>query len=165
MNLDETKELAIRTFIVNKAIATLPTEVVFRTRKLFASPQDFAARTDQTYTDTFKAHYLMVSFANVRDDATKGCDDDPVKYVTYLLQLYRDSQEEKTSLPNSHDMLVSDTMKLTNAFLQDRVIIANKQEHQALVQAGDMIKVQLCEHIVGTVGDWINFRLTVEVNS
>jgi hypothetical protein len=165
MNFTQTEETLIRNFLVAKAAATLPSEIITRTRKLFASSQDFAARTSQTYVAAFKAHYLMISFAGFRDDPTKGCDDDPVTYVTYALQLYRDSQEEKDNKPNSHDLLVTDAIALRNAFLEDRVIVANKIEHQALVQIGEMIKVQPCEHIVGTAGDWLNFRLTVEVNS
>jgi hypothetical protein len=45
------------------------------------------------------------------------------------------------------------------------MITKGKVEHQALVQIGEMVKVQPCEHIVNTFGDWLNFRLTVEVNS
>lgn len=165
MNLTTARELQIRTFLQTKAQAALPGMKVMRTRKLFASPQDFAARTSQTYIDAFKASYLMISFVGFRDDQSKGCDDDPVSYVTYALQLYRDSQEEKSTGSNSHDLLVADTINLRNAFLVDRVVIAAKIEHQALIQVGEMVKVQPCEHIVGTEGDWLNFRLTVEVNS
>jgi hypothetical protein len=145
----------------------LPSENVFRTRKLFASPQDFAARTEQTYSASFKCSYLMISYAGLRDDPTKGCDDNPVAYVTYWFQLYRDSKEEKNSDngANSHDSLVTDAINLRRDFLNNRTIEMNRMEHQALVQVGDMVKVQPCEHIVNALGDWINFRLTVEVNS
>lgn len=165
MNLDNTKETQIRDFIVAKAMATLSGEIVTRTRKLYASPQDFATRNDLVYNTTFKCHYLMFGFLGIRDDATKGCDDDPVTYITYSGQLYADAQEEKDTGPNSHDLLVSQYIDLRNAFLEDRVIVNSKIEHQALVQVGQMVKVQPCEHIVGAVGDWINFTLTVEVNS
>ena len=163
--LDQAKETVIRDFIVAKAQTALSTEKVFRTRKLFASSQDFAARTTQSYIPAFKAHYLMISLASLRDDPRKGCDDDPVVFITYALQLYRDSQEEKDAKPNSHDMLVRDTLLLRNSFLKDRDIVGDQIVHQALVQVGEMVKVQPCEHIVGTLGDWLNFRLTVEVNS
>lgn len=165
MNLTNSVEDTIRDFIVAKAQAALPTEYVFRTRKLFASRQDFAAQVEDTYSEAYKIHYLMFSFGNIQDSPTKGCDDDPVTYVTYLGQLYRSVQEEKSDAPNSHDLLVSDYITLRNAFLEDRVIVSQKVEHRALVQVGDMIKVQPCEHIVDETGDWLNFRLTVEVNS
>lgn len=165
MNFTTSVEDTIRDFIVAKAQAALPSENVFRTRRLFASRQDFAAQIQANYTEALKLHYLMLSFAGFRDDPTKGCDDDPVTYVTYALQLYRDTKEEKSTGTNSHDLLVIDAINLRNAFLEDRVITASKIEHRALVQVGEMIKVQPCEHIVDTLGDWINFRLTVEVNS
>lgn len=164
MNLTIERETTIRDFLVTKAASVLDVPVM-RTRKLFQSAQDFATRNSLMYEAAFKCSYFMIAFASFRDDATRGCDDDPVTYITYMMQLYRDSQEEKIGKINSHDQLVVDTINLRNIFLENRSILDNKIEHQALVQVGEMVKVQPCEHIVGTVGDWLNFRLTVEVNS
>ncbi len=152
-------------FLENKSQVALPAMYVFKTPHYFASPQDFAAQVEDAYTKEYKPKYLMFNYGSFRDDTTKGCDDDPLVKITFIAQLYRSIQQAKTGEDNSHDLLVTDLITLRNAFLLDRVIEPENIEHEALVQVGDFIRFQKCEHIVSEIGNWVNFRVTVEVNN
>jgi hypothetical protein len=162
--LTTTSYNAILAFLKNKAEVALPTVNVFDTPQYFASPQDFAAVAEETFIKPYKARYLMFSYGTFQD-LSKGCDDNPAVNVTFKLQLYRTFQQFKTGGSSSHNLLVNDFIVLRNAFLQDRVIISNNIEHNALTQTGDLVLAGNSEYILNDVGDWMNFRLTVEVNN
>lgn len=164
----EAVQTQIIDFLYNKVVATLPGMHGFKTPHYFASAQDFAAQVGDTFANTYRPKYFMFSYGTFRDDPTKGCDDDPLVYITFTGQLYRSIQQTKTGQDNSHDLLVKDLINLRNAFLDDRVIATSGAisiEHQALVQVGDFVRFQKCEHIVNEVGNWVNFRVTTEVNN
>lgn len=155
-------------FIKDKVLTTLPdfNKHVFTTPIYFPSAQDFAARTEDTYNQkTYKIKYVMFSFANYRD-AVKGDDENPDVFLTFNFQLFRQIQQFVTDQPNSHDLIVADMIKLMNSFNRDRDISGFPGKtiaHSSLVQSGDMAKAQESEYIVDVIGDWINYRLTVEV--
>lgn len=160
----QAKETICRTHIKDTVSFLLPGENVFRTRKFFASPQDFAAQTNQTYVKGFKTTYFMIQFSHIELSKKKGCDDDPVVWVYYSCQLYRDVQEEKTTGSNSHDLMVNDAITLINGFLDQVQLDSDKIQSYYLEQVGPMIKVQPCEYVLETIGDWINFKIAFEVN-
>lgn len=167
MKLTTARENTIRAYLAAQSLIALPDYAnhIFPTPVYFASAQDFAAMVQETFVQkTYKVFYLMINFGRFEDSRTRGCDDDPVLTVSYKFQLFRETQEARNSNPNSHDQLVTDMVNLRNRFLATQDITPNQIVHSPLVQVGDMITIQDCEYVVGILGDWMNFRVNVEIN-
>lgn len=163
--LTKERYIQIVDFLETKVLTILPDMHVFKTPHYFASPQDFAGQVEDNYTSEYKVKYAMFSYGVFVDSKTKGCDDDPNVNVNFRLQLYRSIQQAKTGQDNSHDLLINDLVDLRNGFLTDRVIELHNIEHEGLVQVGDLVRVQQCEHIVNELGNWVNLRVGVEINN
>ncbi len=161
------RELSFRQFIKAKLITLLLDVPGFDTPYYFAAPQDFAATVEEIFIEgIYKVRYSMLSFAGFVDSKTRGCDENPSVFMNYDIQLFRQDQEARDGQPNSHDLLIQDMCALRESFLRDRDIEQNKVTHSALVMRGEMAKALPCEHVSsGVIGDWINFRLTIEVNA
>lgn len=164
-NLTSAVYSEIITYLVTKARTALPSVKVIETPTYFASPQDFAAFVGDSYVKPYKCKYLIFSYGTFRDSPNKGCDDDPDLFVTFRMQLYRTVQERRAAQSNSHDLLVTDFIALRNAFLINRDIRMSAIVHNALTQTGDMVNAGNSEYIVGDVGDWMNFRVEVEIHN
>src|SRR5512141_2271633 len=105
--LTTTRYNEIINYFANKAAPVIPNVPIFKTPNYFASPQDFAARVNETsiFDKGYKVRYAMFGFSAFQDSRTKGCDEDPNTKLIFTLQLYRSVQQEKTGQDNSHDLL------------------------------------------------------------
>lgn len=167
MKLTVAKELGIRESLKSIALAALPAYEgrILKTPVYFASGQDFAKMVGDTYTTQYRVSYIIMSVGRIEASNTKGCDDDPITWVTYKFQLFRQFQEYTESQSNSHDLVVADYITLYNAFNQGKDIDNNKITQYGLQMSGDALNVVESPFVRGVLGDWIDYRVRVEVNN
>lgn len=164
---NKTRHTQIVAFLKTKIEEALPEYKVLAFPYYFASPQDFAASFGENSNfdpKTYKVKCAIIYYGNFLNSKTKGCEDDPNLFIALKIQLYRTLQQHTVGDVNSHDLLVDDIIDLRNKLLNNLDIEFNRITIHEIAQMGDMINAQQCQFVVGDLGDWVNLRLTIEVN-
>jgi hypothetical protein len=172
-NFTITVKEEILDFLAEKFQEFAPDYHFFRTPVYFANKQQFCKfiKAAEPYNENYVIKYANVVFGRFTDSKKAGWDHSPSTAPSWRIQMfhsfveYRLNDDETAPLTNSHDTLVNDMITLRNGFLIDRDIIdqPNKLVAQPLEMMGDMMIANESPFIKDEIGDWINFRFTVEV--
>lgn len=143
----------------------------FGTPTYFATPEMFAARTEQVYAEnTYKVKFLMLRYGNFRDSKSKGWDEIPDTSPTFILSIFHQFKESHQTpdkmawLPNSHDITVGRMIDIRNQMLLNRDVIEGELVRKPIEQIGDMAVATPCPYVANDcIGDLINFRITWEI--
>lgn len=163
VNLTPQLELEIREYLKTKVETVPAIGKVFTRPRTFSSEQDFIDECKYAVEDDIEIRYCEISLVSFRDSQTddsilEDCDDMPIVFLTYNLNLHfefkderkkvvtNDDETETTVYSNSFDDFVKAILDLRNKFVENRYWEDQKLEHSPLVQIGNIITEDAVRH-------------------
>ena len=155
-SLTPVNELAMRLWLKDKITLVDNSLVVLTEPQYYSSKQDFAKRNQRIYSniEDFQTKYVIISYDRFSDSLTEGCDDDPLVYRYYSIDIFFEYVPKITVQKNVHNQIVETDILIREKFLKNREMpnMDNKIEQFPLTNKLDMDKNYNSEYVRDIIG-------------